>query len=399
MNCNNAVKWVIGGVMVTSSFTSYAEIVFNGFASLRATAADSDGGAPPFPTLHGDGDVSFSDESLFALQARADLSEGLSATVQMIAEGQDDFDVEARWAYVSYEINPQHTVSMGRFANPSFYQSEYQNVGYTHNFGRLPKAVYAGFDFTTIEGISLDSNFVFGEYALSTKLLYGSWRGTTYLAATQQDESFGFKDEISVRLELTKGWWTVYGGFFIVEIEGGSVDTNAILGNAQQAIALAQSQGASAAQVKAFEDAVTWDGKNGLYGYTGFHIDYDRVILDFEYADYGVEDSSDGFNQVWYTAFGYRVFDDTIVTIHHEKFLQDNKDLDFLNGVDQPTLKATGVAIRNSLALREFDGVGLSVRYDFHPNAALKFQYVAGEDTRPSVGDYSIWSAGVDLIF
>ncbi|ALU41800.1 hypothetical protein AT705_01995 [Pseudoalteromonas rubra] len=399
MNCNYAMKWVIGGALVTSSFASYADVVFNGFASLRATAADSDGGTSPFETLEGDGDISFSDESLFALQARADLGGGLSATVQLLAEGKGDFDAEARWAYVSYEINPQHTISMGRFANPSFYQSEYQNVGYTHNFGRLPKAVYVGFDFTTIEGVSLDSNFILGDYALSTKVLYGSWRGTTFLAATQQDESFGFKDELSVRLELSKDWWTVYGGFFIVEIEGGTVDTNAILGGAQGAIELAKSQGATEQQVQAFRDAVVWDGKNGLYGYTGFRIDYDRVILDVEYADYGVEDSSDGFNQVWYSAIGYRVVDDVIVTVHHERFLQDNKDLDFLNGVDQPTLRATGVAIRNNLALREFDGVGLSVRYDFHPNAALKFQYVSGEDSRPSVGDYSIWTAGVDLVF
>ncbi|KZN59254.1 hypothetical protein N473_03600 [Pseudoalteromonas luteoviolacea CPMOR-1] len=399
MKSNNAVKLLIGGALASCSFCSYAEVVFNGFASLRATSADSDGGTSAFPTHKADGDISFSDESLFALQARTDLGEGLSATIQIMAEGTDDFDAEARWAYISYELSPQHTISMGRFANPSFYQSEYQNVGFTNNFGRLPRAVYAGFDFSTIEGIALDSNFTFGDYSLVTKVLYGNWDGTTFLAATQNDETFGFKDEISVRVELSKDWWTVFAGFFMVEIEGGSVDSNAILGATQGAVDLAVSQGATAQQVKEYEDAVIWGGKDGLYGYSGFHIDYEKFIVDFEFANYGVEDSSDGFNRAWYTAFGYRLMDKTIVTVHHEKSIQDEGDLEFLKGISHPTLFATAQALRNTLSLREFDAIGVSVRYDFHSNAAFKFQYLSGEDTRPNVQDFTVLSAGVDIVF
>ena len=104
-----------------------ADITFNGFASIRATAADSDGGSSPFSTLKGDGDISFKDESLFALQARSDLGDGLSATIQLMAEGKNEFDVEAKWAYLTYQINDTHQISVGRFANPIFFQSEYEN--------------------------------------------------------------------------------------------------------------------------------------------------------------------------------------------------------------------------------------------------------------------------------
>ena len=105
---------------------AFADINFNGFASIRATAADSDGGTSPFETLKGDGDISFKDESLFAIQASADLGEGLTATVQLMAEGINEFDVEARWAYLTYEINDTHRVSAGRVANPIFFQSQYR---------------------------------------------------------------------------------------------------------------------------------------------------------------------------------------------------------------------------------------------------------------------------------
>ena len=123
--------------------------------------------------------MTFKDESLFALQARANLGDGLSATIQLMAEGVNEFEAEAKWAYLTYELNDQHSVSAGRFANPIFFQSQYEKVGFAHNYSRLPKAVYIGFDFSTIEGIALDSSFLLGDYSLDTKLLYGNWQGTT----------------------------------------------------------------------------------------------------------------------------------------------------------------------------------------------------------------------------
>ena len=63
------------------SGAALAEIEFNGFATLAGgtTSDDSD-------LLHGyDGDFSFSPDSLFGLQANADLGDGLSVVGQLIA--------------------------------------------------------------------------------------------------------------------------------------------------------------------------------------------------------------------------------------------------------------------------------------------------------------------------
>lgn len=72
------------GLLAAAAFApaAHSEITFNGFASFRATAADNDGTAStPFSSLKGGGDISFKDESLFAIQASSDLGEGFSATV------------------------------------------------------------------------------------------------------------------------------------------------------------------------------------------------------------------------------------------------------------------------------------------------------------------------------
>ncbi len=375
---------------------SFADVTFNGFASIRASQANSDGGTEPFPEFT-EGEISFKSESLFGLQARADLGEGLSATIQFFAEGMNDFDVEARWAYVSYQLNDNHQVSVGKFANPVFHQSEYEKVGFAHNYSRLPKAVYTGFEFATVEGITLDSNFDLNDYSLTTKLLYGAWDGNVFISAIGTDVPLGFKDLMSFNATLSGEWWKVFAGIFTAEIDGASFDQIAIAPFAAPGVSAALATGASNSDVDAFNKAIGWDSKDGTYKFAGFGIDYNDWIVDFEYTQYGVDDSTDGENDTWYLALGHR-FDSWVITVHKEEFKQDT-DFSFLNDVSHPILKGTGQAIQTALSAREFDGNGISLRYDFHPNAALKFDYFSGEDTRASVGDYSIMSAGIDIVF
>lgn len=373
-----------------------AEVKLNGFASIRGTSVSTDGGLEPFPGFE-EGELSFKPESLFAIQAQADLGEGLSATVQLFGEGRNDFDIEARWAYLSYQLNDSHRVSAGRFANPIFHQSEYEKVGYAHNFSRLPKAVYIDFEFSTIEGIALDSQFNLGDYSLATKVLYGGWSGEAFSAVTNTFVDFGMDNIFSANATLAGDWWQLFGGIFATEIDGTSIDNSTIFPLAAQGIAMAQNMGATGAQVNDFKSRIGWDGKDAFYWFSGFAIDYNNWLLDFEYVDYVVKDSTDAPNQSWYLALGRR-FDNVVVTLHTEDYAQE-ADHDFLNGVAHPVLLATGKGINNAFAQREFDGVGLSVRYDFHPSAAIKLDYFNGSDTRPTVGDYEILSFGVDLVF
>jgi hypothetical protein len=373
----------------------FADITFNGFASVRASQINSDNGTPPYPEFSKEGEISFKDESLFALQARADLGEGLSATVQLYSEGASDFDVEARWAYISYQLDDSHQLSIGKFANPMFHQSEYEKVGYAHNFARLPKAVYIGFDFATVEGIKVASDFELGENTLSTQLLYGNWDGEIYLASVNSEMPFGLDDILSINLTYAGEWWKVYTGGFTSTIQAETIDNTVLLAFAQPGIAIS---GASNTEINQFFNNMRWHDKDGNYMYAGFGIDYNNWLIDFEYTYYGIDDSVDGFNSTWYLALGRRFDNNITVTIHTEEYEQAIAD-GFLNGVSNPVLNATGAGIATALSEREFDAVGLNIRYDFHSSAAFKFDIISGEDTRSSVGDYTIFSAGVDIVF
>jgi len=377
---------------------SFADISWNGFASIRASQANSDGGTPPFSQFK-EGEISFKSESLFAIQGRADLTEGLSATVQLFAEGTNEFEVEARWAYVSYQLSDQHQLNAGKLANPTFHQSEYEKVGYAHNFARLPKAVYSSFDFATIEGISLNSQFelVDGDYTLDTKLLYGSWDGEIFLSSLGQDVALGFSNIYSFNATLSSDWWKVFAGAFTTEMDADEFDMNSLVPSAQPGIQAALALGASQADVNNFTDALVWHEKDGLYWFAGFGIDYNDWLVDFEYTQYGIDDSVDTDNENWYVSLGHR-FDNYVITIHAEESEQPS-DYSFLNGVNHPVLQATGKGIQDALSRNQYDGVGITLRWDFHPSAAFKVDYFSGENNRAEVGDYQIMSAGIDIVF
>lgn len=397
MKHNRRVGLAACGIMLSAlSLDTYAELRFNGFASIRATAADSDNGTPPFDRFKGDGDISFKDESLFAVQASADLSEGLTATVQLLAEGTDDFNVEAQWAYLTYEISDTHSVSAGRLINPIFFQSQYEKVGYAHNFSRLPKSVYGDFDFSTLEGVSLNSTYFIGDLMLETKFTYGNWDGDVFVASAGTDVSTGVKNILSANLVLGGDWWKIFAGGFTSEFEGGDLDT-VFLATVQPGVEAAAALGADAADITRFQKGVTVDGEEGLYLFTGLSIDSNNILFDVEYVSYDVENSLVQSSTGWFAAIGYR-FGNSVITLHQEN-LEEDTDLDFLDGVNHPVLTATGTQVAEALANTNIDATGITWRYDFHPSATLKVDYLAGENEDPAIGDYSIWSVGVDMVF
>jgi hypothetical protein len=388
----NKFKVLLSTLLITAGISqAQAEVNINGFGSIRAgQMISTDGANPLLPDLYNDDDFTFEDESLFALQFSSDLGDGFSATVQLMAEGKNDWDLEAKWAYVAYEFDGNHTLKAGRLSNPLFYNSEYENVGYTHNFARLPKSVYWGFDFATIEGISLDSSWELGDYYLNSKVLYGNWDGD--LKAGSSDYAMVMTDILAVNLELSKDWWSVFAGAQVSEVDLSDMDSKLVRPSIDPYL---EPSGASELEQAAFVDLMTVSG-DGLYVYAGFKIDYDNWLVDMEVSDYAVQDSLDPNNTNWYFAVGKR-FNDYVVTVHHEEYTQDVDD-NYLSSVTNPVLNGVGNATLNSFA-DEVEMDVITVRWDFHPSAALKADYFVGKDNQADGGDFSGFSVGVDFVF
>lgn len=109
------VSLLAAAVGLASAPAMAAELRFDGFASFVAgqvldkdeLATDSSGDPVLFRGF--DDKLSFNENSLFAVQVRADLQDRLSATAQIIAKGNDGYDAKFNWAYLSYELTDEVT--------------------------------------------------------------------------------------------------------------------------------------------------------------------------------------------------------------------------------------------------------------------------------------------------
>lgn len=390
-------------VVAITAIPTKAELSFNGFASIKAgmlfdTPKDlnNDG------TIDSDEyaysgyiteDLSFKDNSLFALQASADLTEGLSATVQLMAEGRGDYEVDARWAYLSYQLSDNWTVQAGRIILPAFYKSEFEKVGYAHNYNLLPRTVYTPLSFSNVEGIRFNNSSYFGDWSLNSSLGYSNWQGNISISGVSYGGSLN--DIVSGNFELNRDWLTLFGGAFVTEVEFDSLDQavtiptiDALLGPAVQAGAL------SAAELAATKKALSFSG-DGLYFYYGFDIDYNDWLATYEYAEYGIKDAGDSINEVYYFTFGKR-FDEFVVSITTGEYEQpiDQSHINALAPIAQPV----AAALKANLAIQQYTLDQLSVRYNFHPAAAFKLDLFVW-DPQKSGEDLTGFSVGMDLVF
>lgn len=404
MNINTKHKslyLMLSGILC-SPFAS-AEIKWNGFASVRATYASYEDIVVPVNLLPEDNTLSFEDDSLFGLQAKSNLSDGLTATIQMVAEGRNDFDVEARWAYLSYNIDKHFTLHVGRMANPIFYQSEYELVGFAHDYARLPKSVYYGYEFNVVDGIAIDSKHLLGNYLLKTKTLYGNWKGDIFVVSIDQDLAAEFDGLFSFRAELSSDNWAVFSGVMLAEFEDTPGLVSFLEGNAQAGVNAATANGATAEQGQRLFDLISYANKDVTYSYTGFNWQYEKFFSSFEYVTGSVDDTALGDIDAWYLSLGYRL-DDFTLTLRKESLDRDYRPESF-DYLEHPVLIAVAQGVNLSTSGSLIDGIGFGVRYDFHPNAALKLDYFDGKDDRPVglplgiEGNFKLATIGVDVIF
>jgi len=384
--------------------TVSAEIQFNGFASIKGSmtfddAKDIDGNgridsseAPNFGAY--DDNFSLKHDSLVALQATSDLGEGLSATVQLFAEGREDWDVEARWAYLSYEITDETSVSAGRLALPIFYKSEFQDVGYAHNYATLPTSVYSPQDYEVIEGIRLSHNTFIGDWNVNASLMYGSWQGDITVGGVETSNN-RLDNLISVNLLLNKDWFTLFGGYISTDLDFDGLNRQILEPQIDAAVAAPlQGELINANEVAELKKRLLWQ-HGGEYYYYGFEVDYQNWLFTTEYAEYSAEDSSDTANETWYISAGKR-FDKVTVLYTRESYDQ-KPEYSVLNGLG-PVSQQVGRGLINFLASQKFTQDKVSVRYDFHDSAAFKFEVFSYDPVRSNEEIIGM-TLGVDLLF
>ena len=194
---------------IVSSMWSQAyagEYNINGFASLTGgMTLDNDQSY-----LDYDDKWSMRNDTKVGFQLDADLENNLSATIQIMSRGKEDYDAELEWGYINYALTQSSDVKFGKLRLPIYYYSSSLDVGYSYDWIRPPQDVYR-LPISSYEGLDYSKDFALGQWSGVSQIFVGSNRSelntTTDIDLTQVT---GFvlelsKEDFNSRISATNG--------------------------------------------------------------------------------------------------------------------------------------------------------------------------------------------------
>jgi len=359
---------------------SNAEVRVNGFANLTAGISPSD------ESLYGFTDrVSFSEQSLFAVQISGDINNKMTATGQILARGSEDFEADFEWAYITYAATQNTSVSAGRLRMPLFQYSASLDVAYSYHWITAPQSVY-NVSFNNIDGVRIDHTGYAGDWEYTFQVALGQIFNDFIL--NEQPGQITIDNVYLINGELAYESWK----FRSVYAAG---KTTFDLPAVEPALAqLAQISPALSNTLAANNDTGT---------FAGFSIAYDNFswFVAGEYTMVGLEDSFFPDQTSYYLTAGFRNGKWTpYITYEKSDLNSDPKFLDQISGFPaqlQVPLTQLVVGIQQS-AVSEDSTLSLGVRYDYDNGVALKADITKTTDDI-GTDDNSLMRFAVNYIF
>lgn len=380
-------QWALAALLINaSSQLLAADLKFRGFASFTGgKTLGSDENLYDY-----DNEMDFRNDSLIALQSEAKLEEGLSATIQLISRGSNDFKPIAEWAYVSYDFNENFRLNAGRMRIPFYRYSDFIDVRYTYNWLQPPRTVY-GFDFPGYDGLSLVHTQTFSSWDSTFQVIYGRLEGEIFHSPTTLKDISGFN------WTLIHDWLTLRAGYMKSKVD---IKLQDVEGLATGVDTLGTAVGVDLSHLS---NDIRLNSDNGSFGGLAMGIDYNNILFDAEYITYKVVDSLLADTDAYYLSFGYRI-DKWIPVLTLSKSTSD-APTELLNKVP-PTLSGIpfgpasfGQVLGGAVEAtnEELDLVDFALRYDFHSNAAIKLSLTQIDNNK---GDKNkLLRFGIDLVF
>ena len=372
---NRLAAAIIVALGATSTSALAADTQIKGFASVVAgVSSDEDS------SLFGYNDkISFKPESLFALQVSSDLGDGLSATAQIMSRGEDDYAAVFEWAYLSYEISDSSQLNVGRLRIPFYRYSDFLDVGYAYNWNRPPSSVYNSI-FSTYDGVSYVYSNNLGMVDSSVQLIAGSHSSETDVGSAKLDNLMG------VNWTLNYDWLTARVGYFVADV---TVNLN----NEGLITIINSLDNAGLTDVA---DTIRVEEDFGDFIAIGLSADYNDFLFDFELISSGTEDAIAAGQDSAYVSVGYRFDEWTVLATVETR--EDGFD-DSLYGQVPSVYAPLDAYVDGAFKGQEIeqDIISLGARYNFHPAAALKFDYTSSETNDADA--INVFTVGVDLVF
>jgi len=360
--------------LTASTFTAQAEVRINGFANLIGGITSSD------ETLYGYNDkISFSEESLFAVQVSGDINDKMTATGQIVARADNDYKAEFEWAYITYNANDNVSISAGRLRLPLFKYSTSLDVGYSHHWVNPPQSVY-NVPFNNIEGIRADYSNYSGDWEYNLQLAFG-----TYYTETELFTLTG-KDVVVFTAEAQNEGFKIRG----VAGRGKSTftvpDLEPIFAGVEPFIS------------PDLLNNLRFERSTGIF--LGLGLEYDAYdwFVSSEITSIDTENSYLAEDIAYYVTAGMRFGKFTPSLTYEAKDSDD--DLKFADQINPLPASLQGtIAVLESAFADDNETITLAIRYDMDTNVALKADISKYSDNLAESNDATLVRVAVNYVF
>ncbi|MEH6543234.1 MAG: porin [Porticoccaceae bacterium] len=333
------------------------EIEIHGFFTAGATISDVD--KRYLRTT--DDEISFDEDSAFALQVFIPVDDRISLQAQLLAntskKGDPNFELDVDWAFASYMLNDNATIRAGRIRYPLLLLSDVAEAGYAYPWIRPPVEVYSGIPFNTLDGVDvLIEGFGFGGFDLQIQPYVGSKDEDLYIQSFGIELDTELDNMMGIKLALSNDFITFNAGYTSFEE---SIDTE--LGILIEELDV------------------------GTYTF-GVSVDHNNLIMMAEYVDIDYESPDTGSfgltgYDAWYAMIGYRFGKFTPHITYAE--MNADKPLElFAEGTSLPFVGDVSGAPQAFFdpSLTKLGGVSSStltvgLRYELSKSSALKFEW------------------------
>lgn len=364
----------LAALACATTFSANAEVRINGFANLIGGITSSD------DSLYGySEDISFSEESLFAIQISGDVNDKVTATGQLVARGADDYDPDFEWAYLSYEVSDTTSVSAGRLRLPLFRYSSSLDVGYSYHWVNAPKSVY-DVPFNNLDGIRVDYSNYAGDWEYNLQFAFGTYENETEAFTVEGKNTIVFSAE------------AVYD-FFKIRGVFGRADSTLQVTDLEPVFAQLQ----TVLPPSLYNSLVQADDSGQFIGF-GVEVDKFDWFVSAEITSVDTEDSFIREDIAYYLTAGLRIGKYTPSLTYEVK--ESDDAFKFVNQISQlpPELQQTVYGIQ-TLFDDDEKAITLGLRYDHDTNIAFKADISKFSDDLNEANDATLMRVAVNYVF
>lgn len=378
---------IVGSFCAAASITQASDINFSGFLSVGGGFVD-DEKAPDY-NGYDEEDLTF-DKNLLGLQVTGQVNEKISATAQMIARSENNYDVSAEWAYLTWQASDSIKVRAGRLRSSFYIYSDFLDVGYAYPWINPPSEVYY-MPFNNVDGVDVYMTGMLGSFDASLQVYFGGYDDEFSLNGVVVGGKS--RNQKGLAGTLGKDWWTLRAAYHEADLW---TDLTLLpLGAGQTIGGLA-----TTLQTLGFSsnaDKMLHENDKTPFFELGLNIDTGVFVAAMEYIEFDPRNSLFSKDVRQYVMGGVRMGN---WLMHITAAQSKDEARDLAEGIpvipQTALLRGTLQAVAQS-QVDERDVITVGARWDVASGTALKFQLDDVDDK--GAADQKVFSVALQTVF